>query len=87
MGNFGIDLAEKFDSLSNAPIVEAVIQFNGPPSRPFEQAELKDLLETHLSVTKSHGQMQVEAGFDSSSDGNVAMHHKSHWDGYQRISL
>ena len=48
MGNFGIDLAEKFDSLSNAPIVEAVIQFNGPPSRPFEQAELKDLLETHF---------------------------------------
>lgn len=83
MGNFSINLDEKFNSLSHAPIVEAVIQFNAPPARPFEQAKLKDLLETRFVGYKTHGQMQVEAGFESSSDGNVAMHHKAQWDGYR----
>ncbi len=83
MGNFSIDLNEKFDSLSNAPIVEAVIQFNAPPSQPFDQAKLKDLLETRFAGYKTHGQMQVEAGFESSDDGNLAMHHKTHWDGFR----
>ncbi|MFM7516789.1 MAG: TIGR04255 family protein [Pirellula sp.] len=83
MGNFSIDLDEKFDSLSNAPIVEAVIQFNAPPSRPFDQEKLKTFLQTRFVGYKTHGQMQVEAGFENSSDGNVAMHHKAHWDGYR----
>ncbi len=83
MGHFSINLDEKFESLSNAPIVEAVIQFNAPPSQPFEQTKLKVLLETRFAGYKTHGQMQIEAGFESSADGNVAMHHTSDWDGYR----
>ncbi|MBL8889868.1 MAG: TIGR04255 family protein [Planctomycetaceae bacterium] len=83
MGNFSIDLNESFESLRNAPIVEAVIQLNAPPSHPFEQTKLKDLLETRFAGYKTHGQMQIEAGFESSADGNVAMHHTSDWAGYR----
>lgn len=83
MGIFSIDLDEKFESLSKAPIVEAVIQLNAPPSKPFDQAKLKDFLESRFVDYKTHGQLHVEAGFESSDDGNVAMHHKAHWDGYR----
>lgn len=80
---FQIELTKKFPTLKNAPIVEAVVQFNAPPSVPFQQAALKDLLATQFPSYNLHGQMQVEAGFESSVDGNVAMHHKSQWDGFQ----
>jgi uncharacterized protein (TIGR04255 family) len=80
---FQIDLTEKFETLGNAPIVEAVIQFNAPPSQPFEQARLKELLASRFSGYNLHDQMQVEAGFESSVDGNVAIHHKSQWDGFR----
>ena len=80
---FQIDLTEKFETLRNAPIVEAVIQFNAPPVERFEQARLKELLASRFAGYKLHGQMQVEAGFESSVDGNVAMHHKSQWDGFR----
>jgi hypothetical protein len=51
-----------FETLGKAPIVEAVIQFNAPPSEPFEQARLKDLLASRLAGYKLQGQMQVKAG-------------------------
>lgn len=83
IGNFRIDLNEEFDSLTNAPIVEAVLQFNAPPSIAFQQAELKDLLANGFEGYKIHDQMQHETGFQSSVDGNVAMHHRSQWDGFR----
>jgi uncharacterized protein (TIGR04255 family) len=81
--NFKIDLAEEFHTLGNAPIVEAVIQYNAPPSVPFQQAKLQELLATRFPDYKSQGQMQVEAGIESSADGNIALHHKSQWDGFR----
>ena len=83
MGSFSIDLNEEFVSLSNAPIVEAVLQFNAPPSIAFQQAELKDLLAKEFGGYKLHDQMQHETEFQSSADGNVAMHHRSQWDGFR----
>lgn len=80
---FKIDPSEEFASLSNAPIVEAVLQFNAPPSVAFQQAELKELLAKELAGYKIHDQMQHETGFQSSADGNVAMHHRSQWDGFR----
>ena len=41
---FQINLAEEFPRLHHAPIVEAVLQINAPPLKPFQQSELKDLL-------------------------------------------
>lgn len=83
MSNFRIDLNENFASLSNAPIVEAVLQFNAPPSIAFQQAALKELLAKEFADYKIHDQMQHETGFQSSADGNVAMHHRSQWDGFR----
>ncbi len=80
---FQIDLTEKFATLKNAPIVEAVIQFNAPPSVPFQQLELKELLAKEFAGYKIHDTVQHETGFQSSADGNLAMHHRSQWDGYR----
>lgn len=80
---FQINLQEEFPTLHNAPIVEAVIQFNAPPSIPFQQTELKELLKQQFAGYKLHDQMQHETGFRGSADGNVEMHHKSQWDGYR----
>ncbi len=83
MSSFSIDLNEKFASLSNAPIVEAVLQFNAPPSISFQQADLKNLLAKEFSGFKIHDSVQHETGFQSSADGKVAMHHRSQWDGFR----
>ena len=83
MSNFRINLNEEFASLSNAPIVEAVLQFNAPPTVAFQQNELKELLTKEFAGYKIHDQMQHETGFQSSADGNVAMHHRSQWDGFR----
>ena len=80
---FQIEPTEKFPTLTNAPIVEAVIQFNAPPAEPFEQAKLKEILASRFAGYQLHGQMQVETGIESSVDGNIAMHHKSQWDGFR----
>jgi uncharacterized protein (TIGR04255 family) len=80
---FKIDLTEEFQTLPNAPIVEAVLQFIAPPSVAFQQAELKEMLAKEFTGYKIHDQMQHETGFQSSADGNVAMHHRSQWDGFR----
>lgn len=80
---FQINLAEKFETLRNAPIVEAVIQFNAPPFEPFEPSELREFLVSRFVSYSLQGQMHVEAGFERLVDGNFAVHHKSQWDGFQ----
>ena len=49
---FEINLSEEFATLSNAPIVEAVLQFNSPPSIAFKLIELKDLLARAFASSK-----------------------------------
>lgn len=80
---FEINTSEEFASLSNAPIAEAVLQFNAPPSVEFQQAELKVLLAKEFAGYKIHDQVQHETNFQSSVDGDVAMHHRSQWDGFR----
>jgi uncharacterized protein (TIGR04255 family) len=58
-----------------------VIQIHAPPSVPFQQAALKQQLVTEFTSYQLHDQLQHEAGFQSSPDGNVALHHRSQWDG------
>jgi uncharacterized protein (TIGR04255 family) len=80
---FQIDLNQTFETLKNAPIVEAVIQFNAPPSIPFLQPELKETLDKSFTAYTIHDLMQCEADIQSTMDGSVAMHHRSHWDGFR----
>jgi uncharacterized protein (TIGR04255 family) len=80
---FQINLREQFETLQSAPIIEAMLQFNAPPSIAFLQTELKDLLAKQFAEYTIRDQMQHETGFQSSADGNVAMHHRSQWDGFR----
>jgi hypothetical protein len=49
MGGLSIDPNERFNSLGSALIVQAVIQFNSPPSQPFEPSTLRNVLEARLA--------------------------------------
>ncbi len=60
---FQIDLDEEFPRLHHAPIVEAVLQINAPPYKPFQQPELKELLSKRFEGYVVHDQLQFETGF------------------------
>jgi uncharacterized protein (TIGR04255 family) len=81
--NFQIDLTEIFPRLHHAPVVEAVIQFDAPPAKPFQKTELRELLAATFTGYTIHELMRHEAGFRASSGGNVETHQKSHWDGFR----
>lgn len=83
---FRIDLEEKFPSLERAPIVEVVIQFHAPPSTPFDQQALKELLSRRFAEYKIQEQVQHETGVRGASGGHLEMHHRSEWDGYRLSS-
>ncbi|MCY2981715.1 MAG: TIGR04255 family protein [Planctomycetota bacterium] len=80
---FQIDVAEEFPRLHHAPLVEAVLQINAPPLKPFQQSELKDLLSKRFEGYVVHDPLQLETGFRGAPGGNLEMHHKSQWDGYR----
>ncbi|MFN6129213.1 MAG: TIGR04255 family protein [Planctomycetota bacterium] len=80
---FQIDLDKTFQTLKNAPIVEAVIQFNAPPSIPFSQPDLKETLAKSFTTCTILDLMQYEARIQDSFNGDVAMHHRAHWDGFR----
>ena len=73
---FQIDLAEEFPRLHHAPLVEAVLQINAPPLKPFQQSELKDLLSKRFEGYVVHDPLQLETGFRGAPGGNLEMHHK-----------
>ena len=82
---FEIDLAEEFATLHHAPIVEAVIQFNAPPTKVIEPTQLKQTLEQRFDDFAISDQVQLETRL-SGSPGNMETHHKSQWDGYRLTS-
>lgn len=82
---FEINAEESFPRLEHAPIVEAVIQFNAPPTMSFEPALLKSKLQSMFGSVKITDQMQLEAGFTRSPTG-MEVRHKSQWDGLRMTS-
>ncbi len=82
---FEINVNEVFPRLKNAPIVEAVIQFNAPPTKPLEPAELKLAIQPKFGDAKITDQMQLEAGITDSPTG-MELRHKSQWDGLRITS-
>lgn len=63
---FRIDLTEQFPTLQNAPIVEAVIQFNAPPRMVIEPGALRKVLEENCDGYLISDQVQFEAGLTGS---------------------
>jgi uncharacterized protein (TIGR04255 family) len=82
---FEINVEELFPRLEHAPIVEAVIQFNAPPTVSLEPAELKKKLQSMFGSVKITDQMQLETGFAGSPAG-IELRHKSQWDGLRIMS-
>lgn len=80
---FQLNLAEKFPRLLHAPVVEAVILINAPPTKPFQQVELREILTNRFVDYVVQDQMQFETDFRGSAEGSVELHHKSQWDGYR----
>ena len=82
---FQIDLNEQFPTLRNAPIVEAVIQFNAPPTRMIEPKSLRKVLEETCVGYKIDDQVQFEAGF-TRSPVNMEIRQTTQWDGFRLTS-
>jgi uncharacterized protein (TIGR04255 family) len=82
---FEINVDEEFPRLEHAPIVEAVIQFNAPQTKPLEPGELKNALQPKLDAVKITDQMQLEAGI-SGSPTSMELRHRSLWDGLRITS-
>ncbi len=82
---FQIDLTEQFPTLQNAPIVEAVIQFNAPPRMAIEPGALRKVLEENCDGYLISDQVQFEAGL-TGSPGNMEVRQKTHWDGFRLTS-
>jgi len=82
---FQIDLNEQFPTLQNAPIVEAVIQFNAPPTKHLEPAALRKLLEELCAGYTIGDQVQFEAGL-TGLPSNLEVRQKTQWDGFRLTS-
>ena len=80
---FQIDLNEKFETLRNAPIVEAVIRFNAVPTVTYGPTELKDALASRFPGYTLQDQRRVETGLERSADDEIAMHREPTWDGFR----
>ena len=65
---FRIDTSKVFPRLQNAPIVEAVIQWQVAPSAHLPPDELKAALESQFGHYTLSAQHRVETGFSGSSD-------------------
>ena len=82
---FQIDLTEQFPTLQHAPIVEAVIQFNAPPTTVIEPPILRKILEEQLAGYAISDQVQFETGL-TGSPGTMEVRQKTQWGGFQLTS-
>lgn len=82
---FAIDLSEKFATLPNAPIVEAVIHWHALPTKTIPHVELQHELARRFPEYEVALQQSLEAGFKESPSG-MEMSQRSVWDGFRLTS-
>lgn len=82
---FTIDLTKEFARLPNAPIVEAVIQWQAATTKSLDATELQSELAMRFPDFSLHTQHRLEAGVKGTSSG-VELHQRSHWDGFRMTS-
>lgn len=82
---FRIDISRVFPRLQNAPIVEAVIQWQVATQTNLTADDLKAELVAQFGQYTLSPQHRVEAGFSGSPE-SMEVHHRSHWDGYRLTS-
>ncbi len=84
---FKIDVTEKFTRLPNAPIAEAVIQWQATPTKPLEQISLEAGLKERFPGYEIKVQQRMEAAFQfTSTPQEVEQSHKTSWDGFRLTS-
>ncbi len=82
---FKIDVAEKFKRLPNAPIVEAVIQWQAKPTQTLEKAALLRDLKERFPKFQTQVQQGLEAEIENSPQG-MEFRQRSKWDGFRLTS-
>jgi uncharacterized protein (TIGR04255 family) len=85
VGSFHIDVDRDFPHLANAPIVEALIQWQASPSKSLDREELKKELERRFSGYSLHIQQQVEAALSASAEG-METRQRTRWAGFRLTS-
>ncbi len=85
--HFHIDVTRQFPRLVNAPIVEAVIQWQAAPTRSFEAPKLSEELMRRFSAYDCQPlhEHQFEAEIDGSQQG-VEVRQRSQWNGFRLTS-
>ncbi len=81
---FSINLSEKFPSLTNSPILEAVIHWESHASKSLEQISLKESLTSYLpEYPIIHGQYGVEVEIKDSVDNASQLSQRMQWNGFR----
>ena len=80
MNNLEIDLDKKFTNLPNAPIVEAVVHWQTPPSSQLQQASLQDALSQSFEDYSVQPQLNQEVGLSGNAT-NFEVKQRMNWEG------
>ncbi|MCL1490856.1 MAG: TIGR04255 family protein [Pseudanabaena sp. Salubria-1] len=82
---FAINLSEKFpEDLTNSPILEAVIHWEAPASKPLEQILLKEALTKHLPEYPTiQTQYVTEAKIMGTPDDTSQFSQHTQWNGFR----
>jgi len=85
--HFQIDTSRTFPTLPNAPIVEAVIQWQAAPTKSFEERNLSEELKRRFATFDCQAlhEHQVEAEIDGSQHG-MEVRQRSQWNGFRLTS-
>jgi uncharacterized protein (TIGR04255 family) len=79
---FDLNLNEKFPNLTNSPILEAVIHWDAPASKPLEQISLKEALTKRLpeypTIQTQHG---IEVKIEDTPDDMSQLSQRMQWNG------
>jgi uncharacterized protein (TIGR04255 family) len=79
-----IDLAEEFERLPSAPIVEAVIHWQAPAGKSLDQATLREELTRRFPNYDCKRQQGFQAALTGSADA-VEFTQRTQWEGFRLI--
>ena len=81
---FALNLNEEFPNLTNSPVLEAVIHWDAPSSKPLEQISLKEALTKYLpeypTIQTQHG---IEVKIEDTPDDMSQLSQRMQWNGFR----
>lgn len=85
MNHLEIDRTKQFPELPRAPIVEAVVHWQAPPSTPLDEGALQAELESSFAQYKAQPQVNQEVGV-LGNPGGIEVKQQTHWEGVRLTS-